>query len=179
MRTNVLSYISAGLIVLVAAAVTAPASEAQTHGGAYFTAGPAFVNGVGNHNSAWQMGGGGEVRGTDVGVGGALDYMYFPLARRTSPPGHSESPAAGIFTLSLTASYHFFERQMNERKVQPFTMGGVTLMLSPEGLPLLALGGGVDWWTTRRTGVRFELRSYFGGPGPPAMLGFRAGVVMR
>ena len=179
MRANLLTHAGATLIVLIAAAINAPATEAQTNGGAYITAGPALVNGVGNHTSAWQIGGGGELRGTDVGVGGALDYVYFPLERRASRYGHSESPAVGVFTLSLTASYHFFERQMNERKVQPFTMGGVTLILGPEGLPLLALGGGVDWWTTRRAGLRFELRTHFGGPGPPAMLGLRVGLVIR
>src|SRR5215203_4558486 len=88
MRANLLTHVSAGLIILVTVTFNAPPTEAQTHGGAFFSAGPAFVNGVGNHESAWQIGGGGEVRGTDTSDAGR----------------HSESPAAGVVALSFTGT---------------------------------------------------------------------------
>jgi hypothetical protein len=39
---------------------------------------------------------------------------------------------------------------------------------------MILLSGGFDWWTSRRAGIRVEVRGQF-----PIMLGVRAGLVLR
>lgn len=42
------------------------------------------------------------------------------------------------------------------------------------------VAGGIDWWATRRAGVRMEVRNQFVGvPTMPVMLGARVGLVLR
>lgn len=171
--------IAAASVVLIVAASNVRSAAAQT-ATADVSGGPAWVNQIGVHNSSWHLGGNPEVRSGAVGFGGGLDYIYLPLARRRYPHGGSESPAAGILAVSFHGAYHFHEREMHDRRAQPFMNVGMTFMLEREALPMFSIAGGVDWWATRHAGLRFEVRDQFVGlPMIPAILGVRFGVVLR
>ncbi len=166
---------------LIAAALVSTSPASAQPAIAYASAGPALVSNIGNHDVAVQAGGGAEVLSGPVGFGGGVDYVYFPLAERTfngrvtasSPPAHALMPHAQV-------TYHFGEPNGLQGydgagRVRPFVSGGFSFLTgSGEIWPLLQVSGGVDWWTSRRAGLRVDVREQWGG-----MLAVRAGIVVR
>ena len=173
MRINVASLGSAALVVLVAMGAEPATVGAQTAGFGYAFGGPAWVQ-VGITDSAWHIGIGGERLSGAVGIGAELGYVYLPPAEETFPGGGAFSPGGGGATLSVNGSYHFGGRRTGTRSARPFVTGGITYVVGAFLLP--DFGGGLDWWVTRRAGLRFEVREQvIVSP----MLGFRGGVVFR
>ena len=142
----------------------------------YVSGGPVLVHGVGNRKAAWQVGAGGEKGAGVFGVGGGVDYVYFPEVNRTfmvdGLPGASSAPAFGVAAISVRGSF-YPNRDREDRRTQPFVTGGVTYLLTREAPPLLSVGGGFDWWATPKKGVRFEVLEQSG------LLSFRCGIVLR
>ena len=175
MRINVASLGSAALVVLVAMGAEPATVGAQTAGFGYAFGGPAWVQ-ASIRDSAWHIGIGGERLSGAVGIGAELGYIYVPPAEETFPGGGGAfSPGGGGATLSVNGSYHFGGRRTGTRSARPFMTGGVILILVYP-FPSWNAGGGLDWWLTRRAGLRFEVREQvIRSP----MLGFRGGVVFR
>jgi hypothetical protein len=167
---------SLGGTVLVALIVAAsPAAVRAQSSIAHVTGGPVLLSSVGNRDYAWQLGGGVEMLSGPLGLGGGVDYVYFPEVRKTFAGGRggSSSPAASAATAFVQGSYYFGDN-VPERGKRPFVNGGVTFLFESIALPMLHVAGGIDWWTTERAGFRFEVREQY-----PWLLSFRAGVVFR
>ncbi len=129
---------------------------AWAQGLGYVSGGPMLVRGMGGHDFGWQLGGGGELGSGAVGLGGGVDYIYLTEVNKTYPDGGSAlSPAGGLPAVSLRVSG--YPRRVKENlRAQPFVMAGISFLLEREAAPLLVAGGGLDWWTTRKTGLRVE-----------------------
>jgi len=153
--------------------MTPPTAHAQA-GMGYVTGGPALVTGLGNHDFAWQVGTGAEWGAGVVGVGGGFDYIYFTEVNKTFDGGRgsSTSPAGGLPAFTVNASY-YPTRAEGDRRILPFVIYGATFPVAKEAPLLPFLAGGVDWWKTRKAGLRFEVQYQF------VLLAFRCGVVFR
>jgi len=136
------------------------------------SAGPASVTNLSAGDLAWQFGGGAERPDWAFGFGGEIDFVYFPARTRTLEAGRgaSRSPASSLPAFTLKGSHHF----RVDRRVRPFVSGGVTVLGGHADFGTLLFAGGVDVWTGRRVGLRFEVREQF-----PIMTAFRCGVVFR
>jgi hypothetical protein len=174
MRINAARLGCVTLLALSCEAVNPVGAQAQGALG-YVFGGPVLVRNVGVHNSAWQIGGGGELLNGPLGLGGGIDYVYFPEANRTfdGGRGQSSSPANSTAIIAGGATY-YFGGTVIARRVRPFMTAGVTYLLDPDPYPMLHASGGFDWWATRRAGIRFEVREQFA-----SMLVIRCGLVFR
>jgi hypothetical protein len=160
--------------VLIAGAIHASTANAQSP---ILTAsgGPALVKTLSHRDSAWQVGFGAERLNGPVGFGADIDYAYFPPATYDLGDGHGtgSAPSLSMAVATLKATYHFGQDQ---GRLRPFMAGGLSLLFQrPEGeFGMILLSSGFDWWTSRRAGIRVEVRGQF-----PIMLGVRAGIVFR
>ena len=75
--------------------------------------------------------------------------------------------------LSTNGSFFFGDTAV-ERRTRPYVSGGVSFLVDGMLVPMLHFAGGVDWWATRRVGLRTEVRTQF-----PFMWTFRSGLVFR
>jgi len=164
------SAIGLTLILSTLAVATAHAQVAVGQ----VSAGPVALWNVGLRDIAWQAGGGGELLlNGPYSVGGDVDFMYFPEAETTfGNSGHASAPATHAIAVSGRGAYYFDNH--GSRRVRPFATGGLLYLADAEPMALLQVSGGADWWTSRRTGLRIEVRAALGG-----MLAFRAGLVFR
>jgi len=172
MRLDCSSVRRASFTVLVLVGLNTAPARAQVIPSV--SAGPTLVRGLGNHESAWSVGAGGDAHGAGYAIGGEVHYIYFPEVRRSfGGGGSSESPALGGVTLSVKGSQYF--RRSVDARVRPFLTAGFSV-LATGGMawPMAHVGGGVEWWTNGRAGLRFEVREELF-----ALLSFRCGVVFR
>src|SRR5262245_64571125 len=107
MRIDCVTCSSAVIVALVACAAPERAAAQSTIG--YITAGPAIVTGLGNRDSAFHFGGGGEVLTGQLGIGGTIGYIFFPEVNKTFAGGWggSSSPAVGFVMLGFNGTYYF------------------------------------------------------------------------
>jgi len=70
----------------------------------------------------------------------------------------SESPASVVGMFSPGATYYF--RRGKELKLEPFVSGGYTLMFREGHANLGYVGGGVNYWMSRKVGLRAEFRDH-------------------
>jgi hypothetical protein len=170
-----ISWHPAGMAAVAMAMVFgANPTPALAQGLGYISGGPVLVRGIGNHNFAWQTGAGGELGAGAVGLGGGFDYIYFTEVNKTfdNGRGSASSPAAGIPAFSLRAS-GYVGRAKHDRRLQPFVSGTITFPFAKETPPLLTAGGGLEWWATRKTGLRLEAGMQY------LSVAFRCGLVFR
>jgi hypothetical protein len=139
------------------------------------TGGPALVKTLSNRDSAWQIGWGAERLNGAVGFGGDIDYVYFPPHTYAVGEGHGtySEPSLNMAAATLKGTYHFGQNG-TWSGVRPFVAGGVSFLFSEGEYGMILLSGGFDWWSSRRAGIRVEVRGQF-----PIMLGVRAGLVLR
>ena len=137
--------------------------------------GPALVKTLSHRDSAWQIGWGAERLNGSLGFGGDIDYVYFPPHTYALSGGHGTAtePSLNMAAATMKATYHFGQDGTRSR-ARPFVAGGVSFLFSEGEYGMLLLSGGFDWWTSRRAGIRVEVRGQF-----PIMLGVRAGLVLR
>jgi hypothetical protein len=152
-----------------------PLAEAQSAVG-YVSGGPALVRSLGNRESAWQLGAGGEKLFGSYGAGGGVDYVYFPEVTKVFDTGRVQASSPPLGTAAISVSGSFYPgRSVPDRPARPFIIAGVSYLLDEEEpLPMLHIAAGLDWWAGRRAGLRFEVREQF-----PSMLAFRCGIVFR
>jgi hypothetical protein len=140
------------------------------------------VSNIGYRTLAWNAGGGGETWiGDGTSVGGEIGHLYFPPVERNGPGYHSLMPPVDGLLLSLNGSKHFPGSDARAGW-RPFITGGFSLLWGGESFGFLNAGGGVDRWVTPHSGLRFEVRDQFwvsSGSAGSALLGFRAGIILR
>ena|SRR5688572_21112814 len=165
------------LTLLILTVISAAAPEVARAQGAlaYVTGGPVLIRGLGIRDFAWRAGGGAEILDGPVGIGVSADFVHFLGVTKTYDGGRggASSPPFSTGTLSAHASF-YFGGTVIPRRVRPYISGGLTYLFGNEAIPTLDVAAGVDWWTTRRAGFRFELRQQV-----PSLLSVRAGVVFR
>jgi len=160
--------LSATSVVLSAAAPAHAQSFLATASG-----GVAVVKTLSNRDSARLIGGGAETLSGRLGLGAEVDYVYFPRTTRAldSERGTTSSPAVKMAAVTLKGSHYFGEYPAG--RTRPFVSGGFSF-LGGGAFGMLLAAGGVDVWTSRRSGIRLEARGQF-----PIMLAFRCGLVFR
>jgi hypothetical protein len=164
-----------GLAVLILIGAHPALAGAQSVIG-QVSGGPALLHGIGIRDYAWQVGGGGELQTGRLGIGGGVEFVYFPEVTKTFAGGRgsASSPALSTAAVSVSVSGYFAEDLVGP--TQPFLTGGLTYLIDRGApIPLLHVAAGVDRWISRRTAVRFEVR----GQGPRNIVGFRVGFVFR
>jgi hypothetical protein len=148
------------------AAAADPEKEYQGYG--YLFGAPGVISPGGS--SLVHFGGGGEGKlAKGVWFGGELGYL--------SPPSHwSEGIGAG----SVNGAYHFI-RQRRNVKLDPFVTAGYTLLFRGGVANFGNFGGGLNYWISRRAGLRLEFRDQLGSPCgcTQHLVGFRVGLALR
>lgn len=147
----------------------ADAARAQSSNGyVFFGPGAMTYTGFSHSARAFYYGGGGEgILGKIVGLGaelGAVSNMQF----------------RGILGLADVNGYaHFYPRR--RPRFDPFFTGGYTLLFREGHANLFNLGGGANYWFSRRLGLRLEFRDHvWRQSGTTAHLwGFRGGLSFR
>lgn len=146
------------------------AASAQVTVVGYGFAAPGFATcGCGESITTLHAGGGGEARIADTfGIGADVGYL-----------GPFESFPDGFGMLSVNGSY-YLPASDRLRRIRPFVTTGYTMAFRDGTANLWNVGGGVDYWTSRRVGVRFEFRDHLWvDEGTTHFLGPRIGIVVR
>ncbi len=138
--------------------------RAQSHGYVFF--GPGGVTSDGYTSGEMYTGMGGEyVSRSGVGAGAEIGY--------TAP---WRALGSGIGIGSVNGSWHF----RRTGGVVPFVTAGYSLFFRNGHANGYNFGGGVNWWFSRKFGLRAEIRNHVGGGGLDAHLwAFRAGLTFR
>jgi hypothetical protein len=122
-------------------------NETRYSGHAYLFGAPGGISG--ESDRTLHFGGGAEgLVFKGLAVGGELGYLT-PV----------ECPGCGIGMLSANGSYHFVARTPG-RKVVPFVTAGYTLAFRNGLANMYNFGGGVQYWFSRRVGLRAEVRDH-------------------
>jgi hypothetical protein len=104
-----------------------------------------------------------------MAVGGELGY----LARLR------DTGSSGLGLASLNASYHFGAGN-RDRRVVPFVTGGGSVFFAGNGSTGGGnFGGGIQYWTRSRWGLRVEYRSHILSSDSPHIYEFRVGLAFR
>ena len=159
MSRHPLVLVFAALIVVVS-----PAPAAAQYIGAY-----AFTGVAGPHAPLWQ-GGGGIERVFTNGVGVSAEGGVATNGDRYQK----------LTQLTVNGLYHY---RMKDRHIDPFLLGGVGILADWDGgYGAFTIGGGVNYWTSLRIGVRLEVKDNI-SPTPSNglfhMPGFQIGIVLR
>lgn len=81
--------------------------------------------------------------------------------------------------LSVNGSY-YLPASGRERRIQPFVTAGYTMAFRDGTANLWNVGGGVDYWVSRRVGVRLDVRDHvWADVGTAHFWGPRIGIVLR
>ena len=160
MRTKLLLIVMAGLAAPLGAETV---GEQPYYGSGYAALGLAScVHGVGNVSFA---GGGDAFLYRGLALGGEIGYYRFV---------ERGSNAFGLG--GLNAGYHFINRR-RPGKIEPFVSGGLAAAFRNSVTPGVTFGGGVNYWFSRRVGLRLEGRAY--GFAGEALAKFGVGISFR
>ena len=153
--------LAAGLLFLGSMAGFAQTTEEHTaQGYAFFAPG---VTAPGKEGFM-HTGGGGEALIKRFGIGGELGFLA---------PWRYLSEGIGVG--SVNGSFNLLPG-----KISPFVTGGYTLFFRSGTANGYNFGGGVHYWLTEGTGLRFEVRdNVLRDYGQQHFVGFRVGVTFR
>jgi hypothetical protein len=160
MKTPILLIVMAGLAAPLGAETV---GDKPYYGSGYAVLGlGSCVHGVGNVSVA--AGGEGFLyRG--LTLGGEIGHYRFV-----------ERSSSGFGIAGVNAGYHFVNRRRPGR-VEPFVSGGLAAAFRSAVTPGVTFGGGVNYWFSRRVGVRLEGRGY--GFAGEAIAKFGVGISFR
>ena len=152
------------LILLAAAAAMAQ----QSNGYVFF--GPGAASGHGGSTLTLHMGGGVDAMiAKGIGVNAEIGAMWPPKACFADC-------VVGIF--SPGGTYYFTRGR--ESKVEPFVNGGYSLMFRSGHGNLFYFGGGLNYWMSKKVGLRMEFRDHVPTYDSSAHFwGFRLGLSFR
>ena len=160
MRTSILLMIMAGLPAALRADTV---GENRYYGSGYAVLGMgSCVHGVGNVSVA---GGGDAFLYRGLTFGGEIGHYQFV-----------ERNSNGFGLGGLNAGYHFGNRR-GAARVEPFVSGGLGLAFRNSASLGGSFGGGVNYWFSRRVGLRLEGRAY--GFREDAIVKFGVGISFR
>ena len=132
------------LITFLASSLLALAQDSN----GYLFAAPGGATSGSYTTAMLHIGGGGEgVVGKGIGVGAEIGALG---------PMECFRCAVGVF--SPNGYFHF--RRTRGQKIDPFVTGGYTLFFREGHGNLFNFGGGVNYWFSRRVGLRLELRDH-------------------
>lgn len=124
--------------------------------------------GRGSNVAILHFGGGGEgLVYKELAVGGEIGYFAPTKALND-----------GLAIISANASYHYLGSDP-ERKFVPFITGGYTLGFRGLAASSFNVGGGAQYWLSRKVGLRFELRDHALSRGKIEFFEIRFGVTFR
>ena len=110
-----------------------------------------------------------------LGLGGELLFKGFGVGPEIGWLAPLRNFGDGIGTFSPNVSYHF-----RNTKLSPFLTGGYTLFFRDGRANGFNFGGGVDYWLSNKTGLRFEVRdNVMSQYRDTHFVGFRFGVSFR
>jgi hypothetical protein len=152
------------LAVAALIVIASPAPAAAQYIGAY-----AFTGVSGPHAPMWQAGGGVErvfINGVGVSVEGGV---------ATNGDDYQK-----LSHFTFNGLYHF---RTKDRHFDPFLVGGFGFLADWDGAyGAFPIGGGLNYWTSPRIGVRLEFKDNI-TPTPSKglfhMAGFRIGITVR
>lgn len=158
-------------VIVIPSGMLAQTAE-QHRGQGYVFFAPGGLSAFGTTTTTVHFGGGGELlvyKG--LGVGGEVGYL--------TP---TQSFSDGLGTLSLNGSYHLLPYK-GEGKVALFVTAGYSLFFRSGTANLLNVGGGLNYWFTKRVGLRVEVRDHIwpnrGGESTAHFWGVRVGIALR
>jgi len=155
----------AALIASLPAIAQAPSSYLYVFGGPVVVPKSSYTRWNGDFI---HVGGGGEGRLTDRFALGGEAGVFTPITNQY---------AATTGQVSGTPAIHFLSRH-TKSKVDPFVDGGVSLLFGRGGALAVHYGGGMNYWLTRRIGLRVEFRHHIWSEESPVnMIGLRLGLV--
>jgi hypothetical protein len=146
------------------------AASAQVTAVGYAFGAPGFATcGCGESMTTLHAGGGGEARIADtLGIGADVGYL-----------GPFEYFSEGFGMLSVNGSY-YLQTPGGGHRIRPFVTTGYTMAFRDGNAHLWNVGGGLDYWTSRRVGLRFEVRDHIWvDEGRAHFWGPRIGIVVR
>ena len=142
-------------------------AQQDAHAYAYFAPGAMSSGGV--SATTFHFGGGADILlAKGIGVGAEIGAL-----------GPKDGFGDGVFgVFSPDASYHFaYDRR---RKWDPFVAGGYSLFFRNGTLNAFNVGGGINYWLTRRMAFRGEFRDHiYPVGGAIHFWGFRFGMSFR
>lgn len=157
-------------LLLILLLLAPPATRGQ--GGPKVPGGQGYVfwsaGGANTETAIQHFGGGGETYlRKGLGIGAEIGYLS-PL----------RGVGDGIGVLSVNGLYEFGRTKTG--KLRPFVTGGYSLAFRGGTAHAVNFGGGVNYWFSRRAGLRFEIRDHF----PPEYAnvhfwGVRVGLNLR
>ncbi len=119
------------------------------------------------HPFAMQAGAGGETSATGMSLGADVDVLYAPSRYEAYAYGASYAPTWTGLAVTVNVVNHA-ERTYGAG-LRPFIAGGLTTLRGSEEIAWLHAGGGVDRWTTPRSGVRIGVDAIFAPVWPPIL----------
>lgn len=163
MRWLIWVMLMLGLVPCLTLAQTAD----KHHGQGYVFVAPGGATGGGMTDTTLHFGGGGEgLLYKGLGVGAEVGYL-----------GPTAGLGDGFGLFSVNGSYHVLPK--NEGKVAPFVTAGYSLSFRSGTANLFNFGGGINYWISKRVGLRLEFRDHVWFEGPIHYWGFRIGVAFR
>lgn len=154
-------------IMLALTMSVAPAAAQHSNGYVFFAPGAASCGGCSNMTLHFGAGGEGII-GKGVGIGAELGYLA---------PRESLGDGLGVFSPN---GYYHFPGKNKDRKVDPFVTGGYTLFFRSGHGNLWNFGGGVNYWFSRRLGLKVEIRDHiWPEEGTVHYWGVRLGLALR
>lgn len=170
MHRNSYPFIALLLMTLLLMTLMAGLASAQTPGGQLYTfVAPGGVAGGNGASATMHYGFGGEGFVYDgLSVGGEIGYAA--SLRRQSQ---------GLGIASGNGSYHF-KNSSGDGRLVPFITGGYSVLFRSAAAHGFNFGGGVNYWSKERLGVRLEFRDHVAKFDRPVhFLGFRVGITFR
>jgi len=155
---------------IAALGVIPSAASAQVTAVGYAFGAPGFATcGCVESITTLHAGGGGEARIADTfGVSADVGYL-----------GPFEYFSEGFGMLSVNGSF-YLQTSGGDHRVRPFATTGYTMAFRDGHAHMWNVGGGVDYWTSERVGVRFEVRDHIWvNDGTAHFWGPRIGIVVR
>ncbi len=114
-----------------------------------------------SHGMGLASGFGGEITSsTGLGVGLELGATGF------TRPGDQYYNSYTIGVGSVDVMYHYYDKKAKRQIISPFVAGGYNTLFGHSSLSLgkntsgFDIGGGIDFFATKRVGLRFDTRYY-------------------
>jgi hypothetical protein len=149
--------------------VTMCAAAAAQNSSGYFFFAPGGVTASGHTSMTLHVGGGLDAI---LAKGVALNLELGALG----PRERFSDGALGVF--SPGGAYYFTRDK--DRRLEPFVNGGYTLMFRNGHENLFYVGGGANWWFSKRVGLRMEFRDHVSTHYNTVQFwGFRLGAAFR
>ncbi len=137
-------------LLIVVCVARAGENDPVRRGQGYVFFAPGGATSSGYTEAVMHVGGGVEgLLYKGLGIGAEIGYLYPTV-----------SASSGVAVVSLNGLYQFGSPGA-KRKVVPFITGGWSMAIRDGMVNGANVGGGLNYWFTRRMGLRLEFRDHF------------------